>query len=230
MDFPFPILLFLLFAAIAIAAGIFGAVAERRRRDALASAAARLRMSFSPDRDHTLAKQFQWLDALAHGTNRYAQNVMAGVWRDHPATAFDYHYQVTTSNGKTSQTTHHHLAVFALTLPCPFPEIRIVPEDFGSRIAQALGWEDIDFESAEFSNAYVVRSKDRKFAYDVCHPRMMEFLLTHRDLRIEIEGNTLATWSPGRLRPDSVEFALDRIASVRGLLPAYLFSESGAHA
>jgi len=30
-----------------------------------------------------------------------------------------------------------------------------------------------------------VRSRDKKFAYDVCHPRMMEYLLARRDLAIE---------------------------------------------
>lgn len=230
VDFPFPILIFFLFAGLVITLGVFSHVSELKRRDALASTAARLDFSFTPDRDHDLANQFRWLDALAKGSNRYAHNAMAGSWRGHPALLFDYHYQVTTSNGKTTSTTHYHLAVFTLTLPRTFPELRIVPEGFGSKIAQAFGWEDIDFESAEFSDAYIVRSKDRKFAYDVCHPRMMEFLLTHRDLHIEIEGSTLATWSSGRLQADAIEPALDRIASLRGLLPNYLLAETQIHA
>ena len=36
--------------------------------------------------------------------------------------------------------------------------------------------------------------KDKKFAYDVCNPQMMEYLLANRDLKIEIQGpvNSLA--------------------------------------
>ncbi|HPA18054.1 MAG TPA: hypothetical protein PLU30_09920 [Verrucomicrobiae bacterium] len=230
MDFVVPILLFIVFAALVIGLGIYAHITERKRRDALAATASRLGLSFAPDRDYELAGRFQWIDALDHGSNRYAQNAVAGTWRNHQVLLFDYHYQVTTSNGKTTQTTHYHHPVFSLALPQPCPEVRIVPENLGSKIAQALGWEDIDFESAEFSRAFVVRSKDRKFAYDICHPRMMEFLLAHRDLQIEIEGDALATWSTGRLQPDAIEAGLDLIAAIRDLMPNYLFSETQNHA
>ncbi len=230
VDLPFGILILVIFAAVVIALGIYAHLAERKRQEALAATAAGLGLTFRPDRDRGLAAAFQWLGALANGTNRYAYNILRGQWRGHPAIVFDYHYQVTRNTGKSSSTTHYHLSVFALTLPVSFPELRIVPEEFGSKVAQAFGWEDIDFESAEFSGAFTVRSKDRRFAYDVCHPRMMEFLLNHRDLRIEIEGDTLATWSSGRLRPETLEPALDRIAGLRGLLPNYLFAEQQTHA
>lgn len=229
-EFAAPILIFFVIATIVVAIAIASFLAERKRQAALALAASGLGLSFRPERDYELAKQFQWLDALAQGSNRFASNVMSGSWQSHDALIFDYHYQITTHNGKTTQTSHHHLAVFALTLPQAFPEVRILPEDFGSKIAQALGWEDIDFESAEFSKKFVVRSPERKLAYDICNPRMMEFLLGHTDLRIEIEGPMLATWSAGRLRPEAIEYSLGRIASIRRLMPNYLFSERPHHA
>jgi hypothetical protein len=37
-----------------------------------------------------------------------------------------------------------------------------------------------------------VRSPDKKFAYDVCHAQMMEYLLANRDLSIEIENEVIA--------------------------------------
>lgn len=230
MEFAAPLLIFLCFAAIIVAIAVTASVIERKRRAALAEFASRCGLSFRPERDYELAKRFQWLDALARGSNRYAYNIVSGTWKDHEVLLFDYHYQITTSNGKTTRTSHHHISVFTLTLPAAFPELRIVPENFGSKIAQAFGWEDIDFESAEFSRKFVVRSKDRKFAYDVCHPRMMEFLLEHPTLQVEIEGQIMATWSTGRLQPEAIGQCLDRSVALRKLMPDYLFSESGTHA
>ena len=40
-----------------------------------------------------------------------------------------------------------------------------------------FGYQDIKFESAEFSKTFCVRSPDKKFAYDVCNAKMMEYLL-----------------------------------------------------
>jgi hypothetical protein len=62
------------------------------------------------------------------------------------------------------QTNHHYFSFFFLTLPMGFPELRITKEGLFSKIAQAFGYDDIDFESAEFSRAFCVRSKDKKFA------------------------------------------------------------------
>ncbi len=230
MEFAIPILIFLLVAAIIITIAVTASIMERKRKAALAEFASRWGLSFRPERDYELAKAFRWLDALARGSNRYAYHIMSGAWQNHEILLFDYHYQVTTSNGKTTRTSHYHMSVFALTLPVAFPELRIVPENLGSKIAQAFGWEDIDFESAEFSRKFVVRSKDRKFAYDVCHPRMMEFLLAHPNLQVEIEGQVLATWSAGRLQPEGIGQCLDRSVALRKLMPDYLFAESGTHA
>jgi hypothetical protein len=33
-----------------------------------------------------------------------------------------------------------------------------------------------------------VRCRDKKFAYDVCNPQMIEYLLSNRGLDIEIQG------------------------------------------
>ena len=60
-------------------------------------------------------------------------------------------------------------------------------------------FDDIDFESDEFSRKFYVQSSDRKFAYDVLHPRMMEFLLQTTPPMIDVEGGALCL-SGGRRR------------------------------
>ncbi|MCX5637551.1 MAG: hypothetical protein NTX52_07645 [Planctomycetota bacterium] len=97
-------------------------------------------------------------------------------------------------------------------------------EGFFSKIAQALGYDDIDFESYEFSRKFCVRSPDKKFAYDVCNARMIEYLLSNTDLTIEIEGGALAVSFNSRLATEQIEPNLNRLITIRSLLPEYLFS------
>ena len=220
-----PILIFVLFVAIVIVAAIFGAIAARKRREAMSALAARLGLSFSQDKDRSLATRFGFLDKLAQGSNRYAFNVLSGRYRDNEVLVFDYHYEThsTDSKGHT-QTHHHYFSFFILVLPMGFPELKITREGLFSKIAQAFGYDDIDFESAEFSRAFCVRSKDKKFAYDVCNAQMMEYLLANRDLSIEIENNAMAMAFDKRLAAPEIERDLNRLLQIRRLLPDYLFT------
>lgn len=222
----FGILIFVLFAAIVVAAIIFGAIAARKRREALAALALRLRLSYRADEDRSLADRFEFLDALAHGSNRYAFNILSGVYQGQEVLVFDYHYETHSTDSKGRRQTHHHyFSFFILTLPQSFPELRIVREGLFSKIAQAFGYDDIDLESAEFSRSFCVRSKDKKFAYDVCHVQMMEYLLANRDLSIEIEGQALALAFSKRLSVEEIESNLGRLIEIRSRLPEYLFTK-----
>jgi hypothetical protein len=133
---------------------------------------------------------------------------------------FDYHYQ--TGSGKNTH--HHYFSFFILHLSVSFPELVIGREGFFSKIAQAVGYDDIDFESHEFSRKFCVRSGDKKFAYDVCNARMIEYLLSNTDLSIEIEDDVLAISLSSRLAPEQIEPNLNRLITVRSLMPDYLFS------
>jgi hypothetical protein len=153
--------------------------------------------------------------------------VLSGRCQEHDVTIFDYHYEThsTDSKGHT-QTHHHYFSFFVLRVPASFPELKIGPEGFFSKIAQAIGYDDIDFESHEFSRRFCVRSKDKKFAYDVCNARMIEYLLANPDLTIEIELDSLAISFNRRLKPEQIEPNLQRLIRVRSLLPEYLFARS----
>ena len=221
------ILIFILFITIIIVAAIYSAIAARKRREELSALATRLGLSFNQEKDHALAARFGFLDKLAQGSNRYAFNILTGDYRGHQVLVFDYHYETHSTDSKGRQQTHHHyFSFFILMLPMAFPELRITHEGMLSKIAQVFGYDDIDFESAEFSRAFCVRSKDKKFAYDVCHAQMMEYLLANRDLCIEIERNALALAFDSRLSAAQIEFNLQRLLEFRSRLPEYLFTKA----
>jgi hypothetical protein len=223
MGGPLIIIAFLIVAAIA---GVYSTIAARKRREELFELAQRLNLNFNPEPDQGLAEQYQFLKKLAHGDNRYAYNVLSGKYRNDDIQAFDYHYQVTTSDGKGSHTTHYRFSFFILQFPAFFPDLTIRRENFFLKVAEAFGYQDIKFESAEFSKAFNVRSADKKFAYDVCNGKMMEYLLANRDLSIEIENQALALAFDSCLSAAQIEFNLQRLAQIRSLMPEYLFTQT----
>jgi hypothetical protein len=198
---------------------------EQKRTEALASLAARLGMSFSPARDRELAARFAPFRGLHDGENRYAWNVLSGPHDGHPCMAFDFHYETHSTNSKGGRQTHHHYRhVVLLRLAREFPNLVLAPEGVLSKIAQALGYDDIDFESAEFSRLYCVRSPDKKFAYDFCNARMIDFLLAEPGLSLELRDDLLAFVYDGRMNPGELVPKLDLACVVRERMPDYLFA------
>lgn len=213
--------------ALIVVVAILGHLAAKKRREAMFALASRLGLHFDPGKSRDLPRRFQFLDKLRQGSNRYAFNVLSGRYQGHDVTAFDYHYETHSTDSKGRRQTHHHyFSFFVLRLAASFPELKIGAEGFFSKIAQAFGYDDIDFESHEFSRKFCVRSKDKKFAYDVCNAQMIEYLLANPDLTIEIELDSLAISFDRRLKPEQIEPHLQRLIRVRSLLPDYLFARS----
>lgn len=218
-----PLVFILLLVAVFGVLAYWGWRAEQARRQALAAFAAARGFSFAPDKDHAMAARHGFLDRLAQGSNRYVFNRMTGRHRDYPVTVFDYHYETHSTDSKGHRQTHHHyLSCYLLELPRAFPELTLAPEGLLSKFAQMLGYDDIDFESHEFSRRFCVRARDKKFAYDVCHARMIEHWLAHPPENLEIEGAVMATVRSSRLDPERIGPILDGLADTRALLPAYL--------
>lgn len=203
---------------------IWGAIAAQKRREAMGALAQRLGLTFSGDKNYDLARHYQFLNKLCQGSDRYTFNVLRGQMQGHEVTVFDYHYETTSTNSKGQQERHDHFfSFFILVLPRAFPELTIAKEGLLSKIVQAVGYDDIDFESHEFSRRFCVRSPDKKFAYDICHVRMMAYLLENQDLSIEIEQNALALAFDSCLEVPQIESNLERLLAVRSLMPNYLF-------
>lgn len=217
-----------LVVTVLVVAAVFAILHERKRRQALRDQARQLGLRLSEGRDRALSQRYEFLKGLRSGSNRYAQYVFSGRYRDEQVTIFEHHHE-TRSGGKHPQTHHHWQTVTVLDMPWRCPELTIAREGFLSKIAQAVGYEDIDFESHEFSRRFVVRSADRRFAYAFIHPRVMELLLARIQLlgHIELEHRTLALIRQGRLNPNGIADDLGFLVDLRGLVPDHLLSESG---
>ncbi len=178
------VVLIVVVAAIAIVAMYLSHLASKRRREALRALASRLGFSFDPAKDRAHDDRYRHFDVFRKGHSRTALNTMTGRieinGRDHEVVMGDFLYKITSSSGKSSSTRTYRLSYLIVHFPYRgLPDLLIRPEGFFDKIGQALGFDDIDFEDAEFSKRFVVKSSDRRFAYDVCHPRMIEWLKEH---------------------------------------------------
>jgi len=205
---------------------IYGMIQARKRLEGLNELALRLGLNFSAGDDYGLAERFGFLKQLAQGEDRYARNVLSGTYQQNQVLVFDYHYATYHTDKSGTHKEDHWFSFFILTLTAVFPDLTIRRENFFTKIAEVFGYQDINFESAEFSKAFNVRSPDKKFAYDVCNAKMMEYLLANRDLSIEIENNVLALAFNARLSVEQIEADLHRMVEIRSRLPEYLFTNA----
>jgi len=223
------VILNILVMVAVIVAGIMGSMsqmrARRKRSFAMRLLAERLRFDdFNPGHDESFAMGWGFLSRLNQGEQRFAFNLMRGTYHEQRLFVFDYHYQ--TGSGKNKR--ERELTMLMLVCREAFPQVTITPgrEGLLSKMAAAFGMgDDIQFESAEFSRDFRVQSKDKRFAYDVCNPQMIDYLLANRDLQIEIQGPVILLAFEPQLPVEQIEFNLQRLVEIRSRLPEYLFTD-----
>ncbi len=192
------------------AVAYFSWLAEKKRREAMAALAAELGWRFDRTRDRSHDDEYAHFEIFRRGHSRAAYNTMWGELerqgRRWPAKMGDFTYKITTSTGKSTSTQTYRFSYLILHMPWSrVPDLLIRREGMFDKIAGVLGFDDIDFESAEFSRRFHVSSPDKRFAYDVIDPRMMEFLLKGDPPTVDIE-NRRCCISDGRRRWEPVEF------------------------
>jgi hypothetical protein len=202
---------------------------QKQRREALAAKAQALKLTYKAEQRADFAHRYGFLDKLGNsrgGDNQSCINVVTGEHGSNSVTLFDYYY--TTDDNKVwwwapSWEMHCYLSFIIVNMNSNFPELTIAKEGFFSKIAQAIGFDDIDFESHEFSRRYKVKSSDKKFAYDFCNARMIDYLLDQPIVAIEVEKHSLALGFDDQHDVRQMNFHLSHLVEIRSLMPNYLF-------
>jgi hypothetical protein len=192
VDSLFPVLLI---AGAIVLMVVFAIHAHQQRQKRLAdmiTLAHELGWRFVADRDDSHEDLYSQFEVFRRGHSRYAYNTLTGAMAINgerfPVTMGDYHYRVTSGSGKSRSTRTHEFSYAIIDLPYPrLPTLFIRREGMFDSLAGAFGFDDIDFESAEFSKTFHVQSEDKRFAYDVIHSGMIEFLMDEEPPVIDIE-------------------------------------------
>lgn len=120
-----------------------------------------------------------------------------------------------------------------ISFPYQFIERALIrPENVLDRIAGGFGFDDIDFESKQFSDAFYVAGSDKRLIYEILSPRMMDFLLkdhpSGRAVTIEIAYSRLCiTTEKQRWKPEEFPVALRWARELLEHWPARLFAPRG---
>ena len=215
--------MFVLIAALIIAGIIWGAAQKKKRRLALEAWAGLRGLSFDPEDDDTLARNFPAFKPLHTGSRRYAYNVMTGEVERGYVCAFDYHYETYSTDSKGNRTTHHHhFSCVVVESGLFLKPLTIRAENFFDKMKGAFGFDDIDFESAEFSRKFWVTSKHKRWAYDVIHQETMELLLKSPRFAIELDGPHALARRGKRFKPIEFDQALALLWGVLDRIPSDL--------
>ena len=214
--------------ALIIVIGIAAHKAEKARQAALAQLAEERGWSLSTASDSSHSKQYKDFTVFNLGHTRRAYNTITGTHEinnsPHPIKMGDYSYKITSHNGKSTTTTTYRLSYLIIHLPyASVPDLFIRAENFMDKIGAAIGFDDIDFESAEFSKKFLVKSSDKRFAYDVITPQMMEFLMDSPKKSIDQKsGRICITLGTRRWKPEEFMPQLEWISSFLDLWPDHV--------
>jgi hypothetical protein len=189
------------FAVVAVvAAGVaiawFAYAAKAKRREGLLALAVREGLEFSVD--DPLGLLWYPFHLFTRGDGRGVENVLHGTWNDIPLAAFDFwFYDETTDSKGGRHRTYHRFSCALGEVEAALGSLVIGRESVFSRFADAVGFDDIAFESDAFNRTFEVRCEDRRFASAFVDPRMMEWLLaTDRRQSFATGGRWLLVVAP----------------------------------
>lgn len=225
------ILPLILVPIIAVVAGIglyLAWKAEQQRKQDLAAIASDFGLSFDESHDGGHDDRFARFALFRKGRSRVAYNTLKGetelAGRLVRVRMGDFQYKVDRGSGKNRRTETVRLSYLIAWNPIgSCPEVIVRREGFFDRVAGVLGFDDIDFESIEFSKAFHVSSDDKRFAYDLIDPRMMEFLLASAPPALEVDGGLICLSNgKGRWEPEEFRARLDWLGSFLDRWPRHL--------
>ncbi|HOX08242.1 MAG TPA: hypothetical protein PK280_17745 [Planctomycetota bacterium] len=202
--------------------------ANRKRRIALARLAGTLGMQYLPsDPEGDARRALTFLRFFPHSKGHKFSQVVRGSFGGRSVEFFDCHYRQVGKSGLDS--------LVVMATGADFPRLAVWPEGsaekqfVASGLARAGGFEDIDFESHEFSKRFYVTAKDRKFAYAVVTPQAMEFLMgCPQHSCIELSGGEAVASTGGQIEAEELPKHLTLLSGFLDRIPDYVWKDYAA--
>lgn len=219
------ILVIVAFLALFAAIVYLSYLAKKKRQEAFRALARRLGCRYFVDDPFRLSARYEpHFPTLTEGSDRYAFNVVEGALDGRRMHLFDHHHETHSTDSKGHRTTHHHYRTFVcLEHDADLGRMEVRPEHLLDKVGAFFGFDDVDFESEEFSRKYHVKAEERKLAYDIFHPQMIEYYLGLGDFKVTTSGN-LALFRRGsnQMSIEEIERTLLGADGFLDRLPRYL--------
>lgn len=225
---PTPVILFcIIFVAMVVITIVFGSKAAKARREALTLLAAKLNFTFDPSDDRYVSPRLQPFSPFYSGKDRAGYNSLRGSVDVNGESLGiqmgDYRYTTESGSGKDRKEHTHRISYLSCKLPLSLMvTMKVRPEGIFDKIAGAIGFEDIDFESAEFSKKFHVSGSDKKIVYDLLDPRMIEWYLTSNPPNLQIVADQIVLLRGGTWKPEDFEPQLEWLKQFVSRFPEHL--------
>jgi hypothetical protein len=170
--------------------------------------------------DHRFAERYRNLRCLQNEAKCYAYNIVEGTSNGRRVCAFDYHDETDGAAKPRSD-----FSAVIVTTNLALKPLLVRSQESLDRLAAFCGFDDVDFESAEFSRRFHVKSPDKRWAYDVISQSTMEFLLAHPRFSLEFAGADVIAYDGSRFKVATFDAALSFIEGILERLPPSLVRE-----
>jgi len=217
--FPF---VFVLFALVAGGLAYWQWQARKRRLEGFTLLAQRLGLRHS--REDPFGLLDEPFSLFRRGDGRGIEHVLDGTYREVPIRAFDYWYydESTDSKGNRSRS-YSRFSCVLMPMDASCFRLSIAPENLFTRLADALTFRDIGFESEEFNRAWNVTSDDAAFAHAFVDARMVAWLLANGGPHaFEVVGDRILV-ARRRIDPSEYPGMLDAAVAFRAQVPRVVF-------
>jgi hypothetical protein len=218
----------ILIVALGVLMHVLGERHERKRTEALARRAHERRETFHPEKNPALPNRFAHFEIFSRGFDRYGHNATDFHLKiNHLQVAGlcgDLHYKQREGSGKNRRTVTYRRSFIVLEPPYAIPHtLNCRREGLLDKLAGAFGYDDIDFESAEFSQRFHIKSSEKRFAYDLFDPRMIQFMMSEPPPELTIAGGQLLLLSGTiRWKPEEFDAMIDWAARFFAQWPQHL--------
>lgn len=138
--------------------------------------------------------------------------------------AFEFSFGI----GPKNREFRHYQHVITLRLPAALPPMSLRPQYATDSLGIALGLQDIQFESQEFNDAWLIRGASGAAVHDLIHPRAMEWLMEprNRGLTLGISGHFIFLAIPGRAEAEHIPGAAARLLEFTRMIPRYVWDRA----
>jgi carbonic anhydrase len=196
----------------------------RKRRDALTQFALENGFTFAPKPDADLATELAEIrvPSAGFGINARFSNILRGSRANSEIVIADR----TVGSGKSQSTS----TVIAFRFDKNFPSFMVCNENFLWRLADKVGYRDIDLENApEFSRRFFLHGDDEiavraLFAPDVV--QAFQGLESNSNFNLSASGKWLVVSRPGRIF--AVEQIRDALTQTEAVVTAFRSKRAGA--
>lgn len=169
----------------------------------------------------SLLHRFAGMWPFREGFLRHVKDLVFGSYSGLDWTIFDYGY------GQCTDATPDTYGVVCARIPMNLPYLHLSPESFLHRLECCLGAHVLSLECQEFNERYFVRADDAREAFDILHPKALDYLLGLPPRDWQMRGCQVVLAQKAKFGIGDLPKVMGEIDGFVRLIPGYVREDRG---